>query len=422
MSYCGIDLGTTNSAVATTLGPTAKLLSIERGRSTVPSAIFFDFDENSVKCGRAAVESQLNETPGRFMRALKSLLGSSLLREKLRIKRRSMSYADIIAMFIRYLKHSAERELGYELQSAVIGRPVHFVDDDPNADRLAQGELEAILKREGFHNIAFQYEPIAAALQYEQTVRREDIAFIADIGGGTSDFSIVRISPRRARHSERQQDILANAGLHIGGGDFDRLLSLSKIMPHLGYRTRTRDGKRDLPNWCFVDLATWHRINFLSEPKILSRLREICQEAEYPALVQKFIYIIEHRLGFGLATAVEDAKIALADSTNTALCFKVGTEELTVPITQNDLIEAIRRSVDAIITTIHSTVRTAGLKESKISTVFLTGGSVLIPGLSRQIVGIFPEAKVVEGDLFGSVALGLALEAKKIFGEVKSLN
>src|SRR5690606_23202398 len=121
----------------------------------------------------------------------------------------------------------------------VMGRPVQFVDDDPVADREAQGQLEAAVRAQGFSEIAFQFEPIAAALDYERQVTAERLALIVDLGGGTSDFTIIRVGPERARKVDRADDILATAGVHIGGTDFDRLLSMSRVMPELGLGSRT---------------------------------------------------------------------------------------------------------------------------------------------------------------------------------------
>ena len=153
----------------------------------------------------------------------------------------------------------------------------------------------------GFSDIAFQFEPIAAALDYERSVAREELALIVDMGGGTSDFSVVRVSPERARAADRSGDILANRGIHIGGTDFDRLLSIGHVMPELGYLTPTKDGKRNLPAGYFVDLATWQRINLLYTPKARIDLRQLRQEAARPDLVERLIAIVDQRWGHSLA-------------------------------------------------------------------------------------------------------------------------
>ena len=143
---------------------------------------------------------------------------------------------------------------------------------------------------------------------------REELALIIDMGGGTSDFSIVRVSPQRSRSLDRKDDILASRGIHIGGTDFDRLLSIAHVMPQLGYLTPTKDGKRNLPASYFIDLATWQRINLVYTAKAMTHLRQIRYEAERADLVDRFIHIVEHRYGHALAALVEKAKIELTDS------------------------------------------------------------------------------------------------------------
>ena len=274
LRHCGLDFGTSNSTLAVAPGnAAARLVPLEGGRPTIPSTIFFDFDADRTLFGRAAVAEYISGTDGRMMRSLKTILGSSLTEEKIRVKKRIVSYLQIIGSFVGELRQRAQTDIGYELDSVVVGRPVHYVDDDPLADRQAQQQMESTVRSKGFRHIEFQYEPIAAALDYEQQVTREEVGLVVDLGGGTSDFSVVRVSPRRAAAGDRQSDILSTAGVHVGGTDFDRLLSLKSVMPALGYQTPTADGKRPLPSSPYVDLATWHRINQLYDPAILRLLR-----------------------------------------------------------------------------------------------------------------------------------------------------
>jgi hypothetical chaperone protein len=413
---CGIDFGTSNSAIALMSGNGPQLVPVEGGHLTIPTAVFFDFEANAVRFGRRAIEDYSEGSRGRLMRALKSLLGSTLILERLRIKNRAMTYADIISLFIGHLRASAQFVADREIDHVVLGRPVHFVDDNPDADAAAQDQLVAAVRGLGFRHLEFQFEPIAAALDYEQSIAGEELAFIADLGGGTSDFSVVRVSPERARAPERNQDILANAGIHIGGGDFDRLLSLGKAMPHLGYATRTRDRRRELPKWCYVDMATWQRINFLNDTKAVSKLRGIRTDAEQPELVDRLLYVVDQRLGHRLAAAVEQAKISLTDDPATVLTFPLRHESLQIAISRTEFENAIETLIAGIADTMRLTLSQAGIASRDISAVFITGGSAQIPAVRREIAALFPDSKIVEGDIFGSVALGLALDARRKFG------
>ena len=416
LRHCGLDFGTSNSTLAIAAGNVApRLLPLENGRPTIPSTIFFDFEADRTLFGRTATAEYVSGTDGRMMRSLKSILGSSLADEAVRIKRRLVPFLEIIGIFVAELKQRAELETGGPLNSVVLGRPVHYVDDNPLADREAQDQMESAVRARGFRHIAFQYEPIAAALDYEQQVTREELGLIVDLGGGTSDFSIVRVSPERARATDRQADILATAGVHVGGTDFDRLLSLKKVMPALGYQTPTKDGKRPLPSGPYADLATWHRINRLYTPDLLRELKHTAREARYPDRVEKLMSIITHREGHKLAGAVEDAKIALTAAETANLAFEGAEIELTTAIFRAELTAALEGAVDKIEDTLRSVVAIAGLTADRIDTLILTGGSTQIPAVMQRLRANFPDARFVATDAFGSVGLGLALDAVRKF-------
>ena len=416
--HCGLDFGTSNSTLATAAGGNAapRLVPLEGGRPTIPSSIFFDFETDQTLFGRAATAEYIAGTDGRMMRSLKSILGSSLADEAVRIKRRVLPFLDIVGGFVGELKRRAEADLAEQLEYVVVGRPVHYVDDDPIADKKAEGQMEGAVRAQGFRHVAFQYEPIAAALDYEQQVGREELGLVVDLGGGTSDFSIVRVSPDRVRAQDRQSDILATAGVHVGGTDFDRLLSLKRVMPELGYQTPTADGKRPLPSGPYVDLATWHRINRLYTPELLRELRHTEREARDPERVARMISIIDHREGHRLAGAVEAAKIELTATETTRLAFDGEEVELTTPISRPQLTASLTGAVDKIEDTLRMVVAIAGLTADRIDTLILTGGSTQIPAVMQRLRANFPDARFVETDAFGSVGLGLALDAKRKFG------
>ena len=194
----------------------------------------------------------------------------------------------------------------------MLGRPVRFVDDDDKADARAQEVLEAIARRAGFRDVTFVYEPIAAAHHYEQTVQREELALIADIGGGTSDFSVVRVGPRRRKRADRGRDVLATAGVRVGGTDFDTALNLAAVMPLLGLGTRLVEKNLPMPNAPYHELATWATINFAYTYANERELAELVALRREPEKVARLLTVVRQRLGHRLAFAVEDAKIALS--------------------------------------------------------------------------------------------------------------
>lgn len=414
--YGGIDFGTSNSTASVFKQGGPKLVALEGRHVTMPSAVFFNFENDRTYFGRQAIEEYTANTEGRLLRALKSVLGSSLIHEKTRLKGHSIAFADIIGGFIAYLKERIEDDLGSGMDKVVLGRPVRFVDDDDAADARAEAELEKAALSRGCKHVSFQFEPIAAALDYEQRTEREELAFIVDIGGGTSDFSIVRVSPERAKARDRKDDILANAGVHIGGTDFDRLLSIAAVMPEFGLSTPTKDGKRNLPAAYFFDLATWQRIHLLYTSKAMADLRQIRYEAARPELVERLIEVVRHRQGHALAAKVEQAKITLTDRDSADIILDMLDDRLELSVASADLTRAIEAAVQRVVDTALRTLRDAAIPAGRIDTVFLTGGSTAVPQLRNGILNLFPEATVVEGDLFGSVGLGLAIDAHRKFG------
>src|SRR5258708_36543913 len=209
MSICGLDFGTSNTTLGTIEGHAPVLAALETGQTTIPSAIFYEVD-GAVLIGRKANEAYVEGAPGRLMRSLKSVLGTSLIEETTLLGRERTSFRDVIAYYLAAVKRRAEQTTGRELRDVVHGRPVHFVDDAPEADRKAERTLREIAREVGFDEITFQFEPIAAALDYERQISAEQIAVIADIGGGTSDFSIVLVGPERRDPFDRAADIIAN--------------------------------------------------------------------------------------------------------------------------------------------------------------------------------------------------------------------
>ena len=414
---CGLDFGTSNSTIARRdSGGVPQLLKLEDGRETIPSVIFFGFEDDSIHFGRQAVAEYVTGAEGRLMRSLKSVLGTSLIGDTTRVKARSYGFIEILGIFIAELKRRAEDELGGPVDTVVCGRPVHFVDDDPVADAAAQRQLEGAVRAQGFKHVDFQFEPIAAALDYERQVTSEKLALIVDLGGGTSDFTVIRVSPERAKAVDRSQDILSTAGVHVGGTDFDRLLSMGKVMPELGLGTMTLDGKRHLPVAPYYDLSTWHRINRLYNAQTLRDLRGTQREARVPGRVEMMIELIEDRLGHRLVGAVEAAKIALSDHETTDFAFPVRERRIETTMSKTDLTKALQHSVERIENTIAETLRRAGVTGRAIDSLILTGGSTQVPVIASRLRALFPESELVRTDVLGSVGLGLAMDAARKFG------
>lgn len=414
---CGIDFGTSNSSVGIVVDGAPALVPVEDESFSIPSAIFYPAYGGSLAFGRAAVRLYTDRENGRLFRALKSVLGGSLIHETTAAGGKRVAFTAILGSFLRHLKEKAERRAGAAVRDVVLGRPVFFVDGNPDADRRAQDQLAQAARAQGFENVLFQYEPIAAALDYEQRIEREELTLIADIGGGTSDFSIVRVSPQSRRKADRKDDILANAGVHVGGTDLDYRLSLKEVMPLFGYQTRQK--KRPelyMPNGYFQDLAQWHRIAFLYDNKVLTELKQLRSIAQDQDKIDRFLKAVDDRAGHRVAGDVESAKIALSEARAASIDLTYIDEALRIETSRPLFEETIHEECGKLTRCIEACVRSAGLAPERIGTVFFTGGSTSIPAIERACLAVTPQAKIVRGDKFASVGIGLTIDAGLRFG------
>lgn len=382
----------------------------------MPTAVFFGSEHpNPVAYGRAAVAEYLDGTPGRLMRSLKSLLGSALIEEATAVGDRNIRFTDIVMLYLRMLRERASQVSGSALDRVVLGRPVRFVDDDPVADRRAEATLGDCARRAGFSTVEFQFEPIAAAFDYEQTLAREERVLVVDVGGGTADFTVIRLSPDRRGRAERNDDVLANDGVHVAGTDFDSRLHMAWVMPVLGLGARGTRG-REIPSPVYFDLSTWHRINFLYSPRFSGTLRDLRPFYEDPALHDRLARVIDQRAGHLLLGRTEAAKIALSAATEATIDLASVEPDLVVQVGRPDLLGRLADLLGRLVSLGRSTVTAAGVRPQDIDTLYFTGGSSGMSALREAFVPAFPGARVVVGDLFGSVATGLGLEAARRFG------
>jgi hypothetical chaperone protein len=415
--HCGVDFGTTNSTVGLCEpGRDPFLIPVEGGEVTIPSALFFSLADGSVHFGRAAVYEYMEGAEGRFMRALKSILGTSLMKETTLVGRDRMTFQRLIGRFLRHLRGRLEAHHGDVPEQVVLGRPVFFVDGDEQADRAAQDQLAEAARAEGFKFIEFQFEPVAAALHFERTLNAEALALVVDIGGGTSDFSVLRLSPERSRATDRRNDILSTSGVHVGGTDFDRQLNIAKVMPELGLGSSTKDGKRQMPIWYFNDMATWHKINQLYTPKTMSDIHSLQREAAEPEKLERYKHLLEHRSGHRLAAQVEKAKIELSDASAARIRLEEYGLSLNVPVAREEFEAASAELVSKIGTAIDEALLAAGVGAEAIDTVIMTGGGAQVPQVRAAATSRFPGARIAQSDQFGSVGLGLAVDAARRFG------
>jgi len=417
MAACGLDFGTSNSALGVVGDSGPELAPVEGSATIIPSAVFFDFEsQGHVLFGEAAIGAYIGQQEGRLMRSLKSILGSPLIDEKTAVGRKRIALTEVVELFIRHLKGRAETFLGEEITQVVHGRPVRFVDGDDAADAKAQSVLEEIARRVGFREIAFLFEPLAAAYHYEETSEREELVLVADIGGGTSDFSVIRIGPDRRTLPDRRSDILANAGIRIGGTDFDAALSLATVMPLLGFGSRLMGKDLPMPKSIYFELATWATINFAYGHKSERKVRTLLAEACEPEKVARLLKTVRRHLGHRMAFAVENAKIALGEQPVVSIPLAFIEPSLGADARQEDFAQAIVEKTERLTRVASVCIAAAGVAPAKIDTVFLTGGSSRVQAVRRAVSLATPSARLTSGSDLLSVASGLTRQAQRRFG------
>lgn len=412
---CGIDFGTSNSTVGWLRPDAEALIALEDGKITLPSVVFFNSEERRPVYGRLALQEYLEGYEGRLMRSLKSLLGSKLLKSETTVLGSTLPFKTLLGLFIGELKARAERLAGRPFEEVVLGRPVFFVDDDPVADLEAQNTLVTVAHSLGFKEVSFQYEPIAAAFDYESGIAREELVLIVDIGGGTSDFSLVRLAPERRAIAERHEDILATGGVHIGGTDFDKQLSLQGVMPLFGYGSRMKSDA-PMPTSTHLNLATWHTINAVYSAQSQRQLQSMRYDIVDPSGIDRLFQLIERREGHWLAMQVEDSKIALSEQDARPIDLGRIEPGLVAELNRTLFEGAIEPLLARIRASIEQLLADAGLRPEQVDTLFFTGGSSGVPLLRQSVAALLPKARQVEGNTFGSIGSGLAIEAHKRYG------
>lgn len=426
MLTCGIDFGTSNSALA--LGVSndkgsadrVYLTPVEGASDTLPTALFYAPHLPAPATGRAAQKLFFEGEEGRFMRSLKRILGTSLMQQSTVVNGKAKKFDAIIADFIRQMKQRAEAAEGQSLAHVVMGRPVHFVDGSDAADRAAENQLAAIARQTGFKHIHFQFEPIAAAFAHEQRVNRETLALVVDIGGGTSDFTLIKIAAAYTGKADRKEDILGNSGVRIGGNDFDKQLSLSGFMPHFGYHTTYGDKNFTLPQAPFHDMSEWSKVNFLYNPKFQAEMRDMLRQSHAPQKLARYMNLLEHESGHKLLAVIEDCKIDLTHQTETTADLSFVENAFSIPCTRSGFEQAIGADMAAVFDALDKCLADAGVAAHRVGMVILTGGPTEMPLLQNMIRNKFSEAVISEDNRMSSVAIGLGYDSLRVFGATTS--
>jgi hypothetical chaperone protein len=410
----GIDFGTTNCAVAVASGnvvETARfgIASLE----TFRSVLYFEGERSRGRkrplAGPAAIDAYLRrETPGRLIQSLKSFLSSALFRETW-VNNERYSVEDLTASMALSLREEAERQFGDLGNRVVLGRPVRFVGaDTEEADALAVSRLEQAFRRAGFDEILLEYEPVGAAYFYESTLDRDERIVIADFGGGTSDFSLLKVGPRVKRR------ILATAGLPLAGDSFDAKIVRNVVSPMLGLGSQYRslDKMLPMPSSIYLKLEKWHHLSFLKTQETMRMLRSLEVQAEQPSKIEALIHLIDNDAGYNLHRAVQRTKVELSSSESSEFQFEDPCVSIEQTVHRTDFESWIAPELLQISSAVDTLLGDAKTLPSQVDRVFLTGGTSLVPSVRRIFEERFGPDRVQSGDEFTSVARGLALRAR----------
>ena len=423
-SGIGIDFGTTNSSVArATKTGEVELAQFPHaaGLTDAYRSLLYleEVRERNVKAvkswsGPEGIERYLAaETKGRLIQSLKSFLSSRTLRSTdVFGRRRTME--DLVGRIIRDLREKAERQFGIEIRSAVVGRPVNFVGAENEADNSwAQERLEQAFLAAGFESVQFEMEPVAAAHHYESTLGHDELILIGDFGGGTSDFSVVRVGPGVRRRGRQPADLLGNAGVGLAGDVFDARIVQHIVSPALGAGTQMRSMNKLLPvpGWVYAKLERWHHLSFLKTGEVLNMLKSVQAQALEPERIAALQHLITEDLGFQLHRAVQKVKCELSDRSEAVFRFSDGVADLQAPIKREVFETWIEGELQQIAWCVDSLLLSSGIRTTEIDMVFLTGGSSFVPSVRSIFESRFGKDRIRAGNEFTSVARGLALQA-----------
>ena len=411
MRAVGIDFGTTNCAVAVAQDGVVEMARFgAQATETFRSVLYFDGAQSKGRkrplAGPAAIDAYLSrETPGRLIQSLKSFLSSALFRETW-VGSERYSVEDLTASMAMSLREQAETQFGDLGKRVVLGRPVRFVGaDTQEADALAVSRLEQAFRRAGFDEIVFEFEPVGAAYFYESTLDHDERIVIADFGGGTSDFSLLRVGRRRK--------ILSTAGLAMAGDSFDAKIVRHVVSPMLGLGTEYRSlGKMlPMPSSVYLKLEKWHHLSFLKTQDTLRMLRSLEVQAEEPGKIEALINLVVNDAGYSLHRAVQSTKVELSSRQQSEFVYEDPCVSIRQMVTRGDFEDWIEPQLSAISDCVDKLLREGKTRAEQIDRVFLTGGTSLVPAVRRIFEHRFGADRVQAGDEFTSVARGLALRA-----------
>ncbi len=449
--YLGFDFGTANCSVATMNGDTPELKALENGGFYIPSTlaaptrdsvsehlfrhrniqpsdevgerllrrsiatnrdedIRLEFDD--VVFGQAALDRYLSDPQEvYYVKSPKSFLGALGLHDI-----QLSFFEDLVCAMMANIKHQVEQASQQVVRDVVIGRPINFQGrGGEDSNRQAQAILQRAAKRVGFANIEFQFEPVAAGLEYESTLSEDKTVLVVDIGGGTTDCSLLKMGPSWRNKAKREGSLIAHSGQRVGGNDLDIHLTFKELMPLFGYKSQTLTGL-EMPTTQFWNPIAINDVvaqrDFYGRENFAELMR-MGKEARQPEKLARLLAVYQETLGYQLVKSAEEIKIALSDQEQVAMSLKVLNEQLAVNVARGAMLDAIEAPKTKMVNLVMEAVTLGGVKPDVI---FMTGGSARSPILRFAVEQALPGIPVVSGNYFGSVTAGLARWAQVCFG------
>lgn len=410
----GIDFGTTNSALSVYRNGTVEVVAVDgndRAGELMRSVLYFS-EENEIYAGHEAIRQYVGDgAAGRFMQSIKTFLPNTSF-DSTEVFGKRYTIDDLVAIILRKIKARGEAHVGCPVESVVLGRPVLF-STDAAKDAVAEQRLEKAARKAGFKNIWFQYEPVAAALAFEETLQagQERIVFIGDFGGGTSDFSVIRVKGGAFDRSDRRSDVLSLGGVYVAGDKFDSQIMWDKVAHHFGryarYKTMGKDAWVNIPKSIIYTLCQWHRIPLLRARKTRELIRVIKGTTDDRRAIEHLENIINDNFGFFLFQAIEKAKCELSGQEQALIRFAERDLCISEEIGKGEFETLNTENFRQIAACIDEVVARSGLLPAQIDTVFLTGGTSRIPHIQALFAERFGRDKLENRDAFTSVVHGL---------------
>jgi hypothetical chaperone protein len=408
----GIDFGTTNSALSIFDEEKKEIIDT----IILPSLLYFQLEQSTTEpikyvVGDEAIAAYLNDgMQGRFMKSVKRILPRSSFIET-RIANKRFNASDLVTLILKELKSKADDITGTDCRKAVIGRPVFFDDDNTAMDSLAQKRLSKAAEMAGFTEVRFQFEPIGAAFAYEQTITKAEKVLVADLGGGTTDFTFLRLDPSKIGSPDRRKDVIATGGIYIGGDSFDSAFMWEKGTPYFGKHTmyEAAPGKMlKVPVSLFANICSWEQMNFFNGQKIKNDLQTYYHYAKQDATFKNLITLTDNNLGYSVFQSIERTKIELSQRTESRFHYSKMDIRIEEKISLRQYTEIIQKDLNKISRYLDEFLVKNQILPEDINSLFLTGGTSLVTAVKTLFADKFPDVKVHSGDNFISVAKGLA--------------